>query len=135
MRKTCPICSNEPVMAFQHEFAVPTGWTLPEVNYVKLCSFCGFIWYDNDRTQADYDRYYLERYGYGLDNGDDLARLMNLTSALRAMITRKIFMSWTSAGTPATLRYAWKKPALPMCIPSMWVNRWARISNWPLSRM
>jgi hypothetical protein len=44
------------------DFIVPDGWTLPARNTICLCE-CGLIYYDNDRTQADYDEYYQKHYG------------------------------------------------------------------------
>jgi hypothetical protein len=46
------------------DYLVPDGWTLPTTNTICLCLECGMIYYDNDRTQADYDDYYKTKYGY-----------------------------------------------------------------------
>jgi len=89
MRKLCPICQTEPKYSYEYKFVVPTNWTLPNVNYIKFCPKCGFIWYDNDKTQADYDKYYQERYGYGLDNIDDKERMWQLASTIKRMVSKK----------------------------------------------
>lgn len=88
MRKTCPICNTEPSDSFQLDFVVPTGWELPNTNYVKLCPACGFIWYDNDRTQRDYDAFYINRYGFGTDMPGDKARLWLLANQVLANYDR-----------------------------------------------
>ena len=54
MRKLCPNCNNETSDSFDIKSAVPDEWPYPEVNKVKLCSECGFIWYDNYTTQAEF---------------------------------------------------------------------------------
>jgi hypothetical protein len=46
------------------DFVVPDGWELPVFNIICLCRGCGFIYYDNDRTQTDYDAFYKNRYDY-----------------------------------------------------------------------
>lgn len=90
MRKLCPICNTEPSSSFQIDFAVPSGWTLPNTSYVKLCPACGFIWHDNDSTQADYDTFYKERYGYGADTVYDKQRMMELSASISANYSRDI---------------------------------------------
>lgn len=65
MRPNCPVCgSNKRNGGWRLDFLVPDGWTMPTTNLVCLCLSCGMIYYDNDRTQADYDEYYQHRYGY-----------------------------------------------------------------------
>jgi SAM-dependent methyltransferase len=46
------------------DYIVPDNFTLPTTNTICQCVHCGMIYYDNDRTQADYDEYYRTRYGY-----------------------------------------------------------------------
>lgn len=57
MQKLCPICNSGTPDSFEHEFDVLEGWPCPEVDRVKLCLECGFIWYDSDTTQANYAEY------------------------------------------------------------------------------
>jgi len=76
MRPECPICSSsQRVDDWEMNFAVPDGWTLPGKNKVCCCLSCGFMYYDNDGTQEDYNRYYAEKYGYGMDGADNYIRL------------------------------------------------------------
>jgi len=65
MRNECPLCgSTKRRDDWQMDFIVPDGWPNPTVNTVCLCLDCGMIYYDNDMTQADYDQYYRQYYGY-----------------------------------------------------------------------
>jgi hypothetical protein len=65
MRPNCPVCgSKNRFTDWETSYIVPDEWTLPTKNTICLCLDCGMVWYDNDKTQADYDRYYTERYGY-----------------------------------------------------------------------
>ena len=57
MQNLCPICNSGTSDSFEHESAVPEGWPCPEVDKVKLCLECGFIWYDSVTTQANYAEY------------------------------------------------------------------------------
>lgn len=78
MRTKCPVCGHANWdIHWTLEYWVPDGWTLPEKNTIRYCWTCGLIWYDNDRTQADYDQYYRERYGWasGHDKESNLRRL------------------------------------------------------------
>lgn len=63
MRTSCPIC-NEPLPPnhWRLDFVVPDGWTLPDKNLVCICSRCGFVYYDNNNTQEDYNLYYRNNY-------------------------------------------------------------------------
>jgi SAM-dependent methyltransferase len=67
MRK-CPICNSEYFEVLWHaDFLVPDGWTQPDYLDWKRCDDCGMIYGDNPViTQKDYDKYYIERYGYGV---------------------------------------------------------------------
>ena len=89
MRKQCPICGSEPSRSFEMSFVVPSSWTLPANNKVCLCPKDGMIWYDNDCTQADYDQFYRERYGYGVDNPDNRMRLWGLASVINSAFADK----------------------------------------------
>ena len=57
MQKLCPICNSVTPDSFEHESTVPEGWLCQEVDKVKLCLECDFIWYDSDTTHADYAVY------------------------------------------------------------------------------
>jgi len=62
MRDKCPICnSTKRIDTWSMDYLVPDGWELPIHNVICLCK-CGMIYYDNDKTQADYDLYYKNRY-------------------------------------------------------------------------
>jgi len=86
MRNLCPVCDSETSDSFILEFAVPDGWPCPEVNEVKLCSECGFIWYDNDMSQANYDEYYQKYYGYHLNNAYNRTRLWNIAQFIQSIM-------------------------------------------------
>ena len=80
MRKQCPVCgSTKRVDVWNMNYLVPDGWELPKHNNICLCD-CGMIYYDNDKTQADYDLYYKNRYGSDgtLTNDINSARLEEL---------------------------------------------------------
>jgi len=65
MRNECPACGNPRRLDnWQLDFLVPDGWPQPTHNTVCLCTSCGLIYYDNDKTAADYDQYYRQYYGY-----------------------------------------------------------------------
>lgn len=62
MRKTCPVCeSTKRVENWKMDYIVPDGWENPTSNTICLCE-CGMIYYDNEKTQEDYDKYYKTRY-------------------------------------------------------------------------
>ena len=74
--RDCPVCnSHERVKLWCSPFLVPDGWTKPP--YLDWCECkCGMLYADNpDVTQADYDKFYLERYGFGVVDGGVKARL------------------------------------------------------------
>lgn len=56
---------------------MPDKWTLP--NYVDWMKCeCGMIYGDNmDITQADYDKFYMTRYGFGVVDAEDTKRLVS----------------------------------------------------------
>jgi hypothetical protein len=65
MRSECPACANPRRLDnWSLDFLVPDGWPQPTHNTVCLCTSCGLIYYDNDKTAADYDQYYRQYYGY-----------------------------------------------------------------------
>ena len=82
-RTECPVCGYVCSAAnWELDFIVPDGWELPTHNVIRYCPHCGMIWYDNDKTQADYDAYYQNRYGYdgALNKGDCFKRQDELVS-------------------------------------------------------
>jgi hypothetical protein len=81
MRDSCPICQSNLYSEYWNmDFIVPGGWTLPTHNTVCSCYKCGMIWYNNNKTQDDYDTYYKEKYGFdgSLDCSHNLSRLNDL---------------------------------------------------------
>jgi hypothetical protein len=62
-RISCPICgSSNRSDNWSMSFLVPDNWTLPTNNDIHHCNTCGMIWYDNNKTQEDYDTYYKKMY-------------------------------------------------------------------------
>jgi SAM-dependent methyltransferase len=91
-RLKCPICDYpHRAMKWQLDFLVPDGWTLPGHNTVCQCNDCGFVYYDNEATQPDYDRYYSERYGFNgsLDNRVGIERLNELALLAASSVSDK----------------------------------------------
>ena len=66
MRK-CPVCKSDSRMfVWRSDFVVPDGWSKPPYLEWFKCK-CGMIYGDHpDVTQEDYNKYYNERYGYGV---------------------------------------------------------------------
>jgi hypothetical protein len=64
--RNCPACGSDNddkrIHVWDMDYIVPDGWELPAHNEICLCD-CGMIYYDNDKTQEDYDKYYKNRYG------------------------------------------------------------------------
>jgi len=92
MRKTCPECgSPERLEDWTMDFLVPDGWTLPTTNTVCMCKACGLTYYDNDATQADYDTYYRERYGFdgNLHQEANLTRLDELVALVAGFANKE----------------------------------------------
>lgn len=91
MRKLCPVC-NSPKRndSWSIDFVVPDGWENPTHNLVCLCE-CGMIYYDNDKTQEDYDLYYKNRYGNDgvLTNKATHKRLRDLAKLAREIEPNK----------------------------------------------
>jgi predicted SAM-dependent methyltransferase len=83
MRLECPICSSPQRMDnWDMDFAIPDSWTFPEKNKVCCCLACGFVYYDNQGTQEDYDRYYADKYGYGMDGTANYIRLDGIAALI-----------------------------------------------------
>jgi len=89
MRENCPICKSKPADSFRMNFDIPDGWTLPRDNLVKFCDKCGFVWMDNEATQKDYDTYYRDRYGFGVNNHDNYALLNYVTNIIFDLVRNK----------------------------------------------
>jgi len=78
MRDKCPAClSPKRIESWVMRFKVPDGWPLPERNAICVCLNCGLIYYDNDKTAADYDEYYRSYYGadFNLNKDQNNVRL------------------------------------------------------------
>lgn len=76
--RTCPICnSSKRIRLWRSDFLVPDGWKRPKyIDWFK-CD-CGMIYGDNpDVTQADYDWYYINKYGYNVADEECRSRLLN----------------------------------------------------------
>lgn len=73
--RPCPVCeSKKRTKKWTQSFLVPKDWTQPAYLDWYVCKACGMIYADNpDICQKDYDRYYKERYGFGVE--DEEARL------------------------------------------------------------
>jgi len=57
------------------DFLVPFEFTQPQYLAWRKCA-CGMIYADNETiTQADYDKYYRERYGYGVNDEQQQQRM------------------------------------------------------------
>jgi len=74
--RTCPVCeSKHRNKKWKQTFLVPQGWTQPEYLDWVTCKSCGMIYADNpDLMQSDYDHYYKERYGFGVEDAEATAR-------------------------------------------------------------
>ena len=58
------------------EFWIPREWTLPPILTWYQCE-CGMVYGDHpDATQRDYDVYYNERYGYGVEDEGQRQRIL-----------------------------------------------------------
>ncbi len=83
--RDCPVCnSHYREVLWTSPFLVPDGWTKPP--YLDWCECeCGMLYADNpDATQADYDIFYKERYGFGVVDSGVHARLHNRAHMLAA---------------------------------------------------
>lgn len=87
MRTKCPVCGMKGRGTWTLDFIVPDGWELPVRSTVLYCPACDFIWYSSDKSQADYDRYYINRYGFdgALNKGDSFARQNELVEMARGL--------------------------------------------------
>ena len=74
--RRCPICnSDKRLQLWRADFLVPTGWKRPKYLDWFKCD-CGMIYGDNpDITQKDYDWYYDNKYGYGVNDFQNQKRL------------------------------------------------------------
>jgi SAM-dependent methyltransferase len=72
----CPVCnSKERELLWRADFVVPDGWPRPKYLDWLRCE-CGMIYADHPTvTQFDYDRYYQEFYGYGVEDYEQQKRL------------------------------------------------------------
>ena len=83
MREECPVCKSKNVSDdWSLYFEVPDGWSLSKENKVCCCLNCGFIYFDNNSTQEDYNKYYLDHYGKGMDRYENYIRLDALAAQI-----------------------------------------------------
>jgi SAM-dependent methyltransferase len=77
-------------MLWRSDFLVPDGWTKPD--YLDWCKCqCGMIYADNETvTQADYDTFYKERYGFGVEDDDMHTRLLQRAIYIRDNFRRNV---------------------------------------------
>lgn len=82
--RPCPVCGSQKTAdAWRVDFLVPNGWTRPSYINWKTCE-CGMIYGDNPQiTQADYDTYYKDRYGYGVSDEQSKQRLLSRAAYIR----------------------------------------------------
>jgi hypothetical protein len=74
--RPCPVClSPSRTEVFSMTYNIPDGWTLPDRIDWHTCDDCGFLYGDGDFTQADFDTYYREKYGYGINSPANIERL------------------------------------------------------------
>lgn len=74
--RPCPVCTwNRRTEIFSMGYKITDGWTLPSKITWVTCDKCKMIYGICDATQADFDKYYIERYGYGVSNPDNIERL------------------------------------------------------------
>jgi len=73
--RVCPVCeSRKRVKKWRQTFLVPKDFTQP--NYLDwfVCKGCGMIYADSECVQSDYDTYYKERYGFGVEDAEAIKR-------------------------------------------------------------
>lgn len=77
--RACPICESIGRKLVWHQtFLVPEKWTQPAYLDWFVCRNCGMTYGDNpDITQRDYDKYYNERYGFGVEDAEARQRQQN----------------------------------------------------------
>jgi len=74
--RNCPVCLNESrIEVFSTQFTIPDGWTLPDKITWYTCDQCGMIYGDGNMTQARFNEYYRTKYGYGINNPQNVERL------------------------------------------------------------
>ena len=88
--RDCPVCkSTKRDFIWRSDFVVPDGWTKPPYLEWFKC-YCGMIYGDNPTvTQADYDTYYKERYGYGVLDDEVKYRLAQRAAYIRDHFKRQ----------------------------------------------
>jgi SAM-dependent methyltransferase len=74
----CVICdSTKRELLWRSDFLVPDGWPRPKYLDWFRCA-CGMIYGDNETvTDQDYTKYYVERYGYGVNDYEQGKRMMD----------------------------------------------------------
>jgi len=90
--RTCPVCKTKKrELRWQQTYLVPDGFTLPKKLDWYVCRECGMIYADNDEdiTQRDYNTYYLERYGFGVEDAEARARQQQHAAFLAQSVPNK----------------------------------------------
>ncbi len=100
--RPCPVCTyTRRTQVFSMGYKVPDGWTLPSRIDWHTCDRCKMIYADGDMNQAMFDKYYTERYGYGVSNTDNIDRLRNdafLISGLEGVTSNSRIADFGGAG-------------------------------------
>lgn len=87
--RRCPVCDGEMRTAlWRMDFLIPDGWTRPKYIDWYKCE-CGMLYGDHPTiTQADYSKYYNERYGYGVTDSDQQGRIHDRAVYINAHIPK-----------------------------------------------
>lgn len=85
--RSCPVCEHPArTEVFRMSYLIPDGWTLPSEIIWYTCDACGMIYGDGDFTQADFDTYYRERYGYGVNSPANIERLKGDAATIATVV-------------------------------------------------
>ncbi len=61
--RVCPLCSHEKSRRLLRlEYALFDDNPLSPVNYLSSCSHCGFVFYDTESTETDFNDFYKDHY-------------------------------------------------------------------------
>ena len=89
--RACPICESiGRELVWHQSFLVPEKWTQPAYLDWFVCRNCGMTYGDNpDIHQRDYDKYYRERYGFGVEDQEARQRQQNRAQLVSTMFQDK----------------------------------------------
>ena len=89
--RDCPVCgSEERDVKWRQTFLVPEKWTQPSYLDWYVCFHCGMIYADNDTIcQKDYDKYYQDKYGYGVEDMESRQRQQSRAQMVCTSIPNK----------------------------------------------